>query len=87
MTDEGTLFSLVSQLSVSTDAHFKQYFKESFFRNATQYQVDQLCDMYPQDPSADHHSTLGSQTPLAHSTNASPLWLGTAHSRHQDEIC
>lgn len=52
MKDEGTLFSLFNQLSVTTDAEFKKYFKDIFFRNATQEQVDKLCDMYPEDPSA-----------------------------------
>lgn len=50
MKDEGTLFSLVNQFDVTTDAQFKQYFKEIFFKNATQEQVDTLCDMYSEDP-------------------------------------
>jgi acetylcholinesterase len=49
MKDEGTLFSLVNQFSVTTDAEFKRYFQEVFFTNATQEQVDQLCDMYSED--------------------------------------
>ena len=49
MKDEGTLFSLVSSLSVLTDDDFKKYFKSTWWPHATNEQLDQLMQLYPPD--------------------------------------
>lgn len=49
MKDEGTLFSLITQLNVTTDAGFKEYFKTIWWPSASDAQLDQLMTLYPND--------------------------------------
>lgn len=51
MKDEGTLFSLVNQLNVTTDKSFKKYFHSVWWPNATDEQLSQLMKLYRADPS------------------------------------
>jgi acetylcholinesterase len=50
MRDEGTIFSLVPPLNVTTEDNFKQYIHEAMFPNATVDEINQLATLYPQDP-------------------------------------
>ena len=50
MKDEGTLFSLVTQLNVTTDQSFKEYFQNIWWPNATDAQLARLMELYPADP-------------------------------------
>lgn len=50
MKDEGTLFSLITQLNVTTDESFKEYFHSIWWPNATDAQLSQLMKLYPADP-------------------------------------
>ncbi|UZJ57601.1 hypothetical protein CBS101457_006921 [Exobasidium rhododendri] len=52
LKDEGTLFSLVNQLNVTTEQDFKDYFQTIWWPNATDAELDQLAVLYPSDPSA-----------------------------------
>lgn len=50
MKDEGTLFSLATQLNVTTDEAFKEYFQNIWWPNATDAQLARLMELYPADP-------------------------------------
>lgn len=52
MKDEGTLFSLVPQLSIPTDKEFQAFWKDNYFKNLTAEQVKAFTDLYTQDPAA-----------------------------------
>lgn len=52
MRDEGTLFSQLAQLDVTTDADFKNYFQTIWWPNATSEELDGLMALYSQDPTA-----------------------------------
>lgn len=49
MKDEGTLFSLVTQANVTTDAGFKEWLKGNFFQSATAKEINALAAQYPSD--------------------------------------
>lgn len=51
MKDEGTLFSLINQLNVTTEADFKEYFQTVYFPHASSELIDGLAGQYPADPS------------------------------------
>lgn len=50
MRDEGTLFTLISSLNTTTTAEFKDYYSKVFWPKASSDQLDQLAQLYPQDP-------------------------------------
>lgn len=50
MKDEGTFFSLTNFLNTTTDAEFKSYFKNIWWPNVTDAQMETLMDFYPADP-------------------------------------
>lgn len=50
MKDEGTLFSLVASLNITTDDDFRHFWKQIFFQNATDEEVKAFTDMYSTDP-------------------------------------
>jgi acetylcholinesterase len=50
MRDEGTLFSQINQLTILTDSQFKDYFQNEFWPHATDANMAELMQLYPQDP-------------------------------------
>ncbi|WYZ41104.1 hypothetical protein EsH8_IV_001445 [Colletotrichum jinshuiense] len=48
--DEGTIFSIIAGLNLTTDAEFQTYFKTYFFDNLSDEQVKNFTDLWPQDP-------------------------------------
>ncbi|KAH0593279.1 hypothetical protein MHUMG1_09001 [Metarhizium humberi] len=50
MRDEGTLFSLINQLNLTTTADIKEYFKTYWWPAVTEQQLNRLMELYPQDP-------------------------------------
>lgn len=48
--DEGTLFSLVPQLNITTDANFVSFFKLLFFQTLTDAEIRAFTDLYSGDP-------------------------------------
>lgn len=64
MQDEGTLFSLVNQLNVTSDESVKEYFKEVWWPNATPEQLDLLVQYYPSDPAAGSPFGTGARNDL-----------------------
>ncbi|KAL7757059.1 hypothetical protein ACKLNR_014052 [Fusarium oxysporum f. sp. zingiberi] len=48
--DEGTIFSIIAGLNLTTDAEFRSYFKTYFFNNLSDEQVKEFTDLWPQDP-------------------------------------
>ncbi|KAL5335517.1 Alpha/Beta hydrolase protein [Aspergillus crustosus] len=48
--DEGTLFSLINQLNVTTDDDFMEYFQSIWWPGASEAQLAQLMELYPADP-------------------------------------
>lgn len=51
MRDEGTLFSLLAQLMVTSDEDFKNYFQTVWWPNASDDDMEGLMQIYTQDPS------------------------------------
>ncbi|KAF2756481.1 sterol esterase [Pseudovirgaria hyperparasitica] len=52
MKDEGTLFSLVNNLNITTTDDLIDYLQTIFFPNAPVEKIEQLVAQYPNDPSA-----------------------------------
>lgn len=50
MKDEGTLFSLVSQLNITSDADFRSFWKDIFFQDLSDEQIQAFTDLYSQNP-------------------------------------
>jgi hypothetical protein len=50
MKDEGTLFSQINSLNLTTTEDVKDYFKTYWWPKATEAQLDRLFELYPQDP-------------------------------------
>jgi len=50
MRDEGTLFTQLNHLTVTTESQFKDYFQKEWFRRATDSDMAELLRLYPQDP-------------------------------------
>ncbi|KAF2756378.1 carotenoid ester lipase [Pseudovirgaria hyperparasitica] len=50
MRDEGTLFSLLTQLKVTTEKDFKDYFQSVWWPKASDEDMAGLMDLYPHDP-------------------------------------
>ncbi|OAA42043.1 sterol esterase carbohydrate esterase family CE10 [Beauveria brongniartii RCEF 3172] len=50
MRDEGTLFSLINQLNLTTTEDIKEYFKTYWWPAVTEQQLNRLMELYPQDP-------------------------------------
>lgn len=50
MRDEGTLFSLINQLNLTTTEDVKDYYKTYWWPAATDEQLNRLLELYPQDP-------------------------------------
>ena len=51
MKDEGTLFSVVPQLNITTDEDFQSFWKDIFFQTLSPEQIKAFTDLYSQDPS------------------------------------
>ena len=49
--DEGTIFALF-QSNITTTSQLVEYFADLFFKDATLAQIQQLVNLYPEDPSA-----------------------------------
>ncbi|SMQ51504.1 unnamed protein product [Zymoseptoria tritici ST99CH_1A5] len=49
MENEGTLFSLINQLNITTTELVKDYFKTYWWPKVTETQLDRLMDLYPAD--------------------------------------
>lgn len=52
MTDEGTLFSIITQLNITTDSQFKEYFQTFWWPKATDAQLERLMELYPANSAA-----------------------------------
>lgn len=50
MKDEGTLFSLITALNVTTDADFQKFFHDVFFPSLSSQEVKAFTDQYSEDP-------------------------------------
>jgi acetylcholinesterase len=50
MKDEGTLFSVIAQLNITTDADFQKFWKDVWFHDATDEEIREFTDSYSTDP-------------------------------------
>lgn len=50
MMDEGTLFSLITQLNVTTDAAIVDYFQTVYWQETPREMIEELVDLYSNDP-------------------------------------
>ena len=64
MEDEGTLFSLVPALNITTDEDFQRFFHDVFFQNLTPQQVKAFTDQYSADPAEGSPFDTGSANQL-----------------------
>lgn len=50
MVDEGTLFSVITQLNVTTDAAIVDYFQSVYWQETPRGLIEELVDLYSNDP-------------------------------------